>query len=167
MAHYEQALTLFPDHAEGIIGVSNLLMDTYEQKMPLEQPRSLLEPTSTSSGSLISTLPTTFSRPPTAKSSLANNQPAAEKSRRHNDPTPAELSRLAARDRAYMLLYNLTRLGTGYDDSEAWLTLARSHELSKQLGKAKEALWWVVELEDNKPVRPWQKCAAGGYTLGR
>ena len=78
---------------------------------------------------------------------------------------PAELNRLAARDRAYMLLSTLTRLGTGWDNSEAWYTLARAHELSKQVDKAKQALWWVVELEENQPIRPWREVGTGGFTL--
>lgn len=64
-----------------------------------------------------------------------------------------------------MLLSNLTRLGTGWDNSEAWLTLARAHELSKQLDKAKQALWWVVELEENQPIRPWSDVGGGSFTL--
>ena len=87
------------------------------------------------------------------------------KPNKHQDPTPAELNRLAARDRAYMLLSTLTRLGTGWDNSEAWYTLARSYELSKQVGKAKQALWWVVELEENRPMRPWREVGAVGFTL--
>ena len=64
-----------------------------------------------------------------------------------------------------MLLSTLTRLGSGWDHSEAWLTLARSYELSKQVGKAKEALWWVVELEERRPMRAWRDVGAGGFTL--
>ncbi|KAK5120029.1 hypothetical protein LTR85_007105 [Meristemomyces frigidus] len=169
MLHYEQALSHFPDHPEGIIGIADLLMDIYEEKLPAEEPKPLLEPLPTASGSLISdpsTLTGMASRPTTAKSSLANAgrtlPPAAA---RHKDPTPAELNRLAARDRAYMLLANLTKLGNGWDNAEAWYALARAHELSKQLGKAKQALWWVVELENNKPMRTWSVTAAGGYVL--
>lgn len=80
-------------------------------------------------------------------------------------PTPDAVNRLAARDRAYMLLSNLTRLGSGWDDPEAWYTLARAHELSKQMARAKQALWWVVELEENKPMRNWRDVASGGFTL--
>lgn len=61
-----------------------------------------------------------------------------------------------------MLLSSLTRLGSGWDDSEAWLVLARAHELSGQVGKAKEALWWVVELEESRGVRCWRD---GGLAL--
>jgi hypothetical protein len=57
------------------------------------------------------------------------------------DPTPTVevQTRLAARDRAYFLLQSLTKSGEGWDDSEAW----------------REALWFLVELEDGRPLRPW------------
>ncbi|KAI4723503.1 hypothetical protein E4T48_00238 [Aureobasidium sp. EXF-10727] len=73
------------------------------------------------------------------------------------DPTPsvAVQTRLAARDRAYFLLTALTKSGEGWDDSEAWSLLARAHEESGQLDRAREALWFLVELEDGRPLRPW------------
>jgi hypothetical protein len=43
--------------------------------------------------------------------------------------------------------------------------LARAHELSREIDKAKQALWWVVELEDNRPLRGWREVSPGGYTL--
>lgn len=169
MSHYEQALSYFPDHPDGIIGISDLLLDIYEEKLPAEQPIPLFEPLPTASGSLTDD-PTPLTiprpRPTTAKSSLADaGRTIPTTASRHKDPTPAELNRLAARDRAYMLLANLTKLGNGWDNSEAWYTLARAHELSKQVGKAKQALWWVVELENNKPMRPWSVVTAGSYVL--
>jgi hypothetical protein len=81
------------------------------------------------------------------------------------DPTPAELNRLAARDRAYGLLSNLTKLGCGWDDSEAWLAFARVCELSGEVARARKALWWVVELEEKRGIRSWNVVGAGGYTL--
>lgn len=75
-----------------------------------------------------------------------------------SSPSPELLNRLAARDRAYMLLSTLTKLGEGWDDSEAWAMLARVYELSGQVDRAKECLWWVVELEDGRPLRPWEIC---------
>lgn len=75
-------------------------------------------------------------------------------------PPPAQLNRLAARDRAYMLLNSLTKLGEGWDDSEAWAALARAHELSDQVERARECLWFVVGLEDGRPVRPWNVVAS-------
>lgn len=168
MSHYEQALSHFPDHPEGIIGISELLMDIYEEKIPAEEPKPVLQPLPTASGSLITNpamLSGPGSRPTTAKSSLANAGRIVPPATRHKDPTPAELNRLAARDRAYMLLATLTKLGSGWDNAEAWFTLARAHELSKQVGKAKQALWWVVELEESKPMRAWGVVTAGGYVL--
>ena len=59
-----------------------------------------------------------------------------------------------------MLLSTLTKLGSGWDNSEAWFGLSRAYELSGQVDKAKDCLWWVVELEDNRPIRPW-RCVGG------
>ncbi|KAJ4165530.1 hypothetical protein LMH87_007160 [Akanthomyces muscarius] len=73
--------------------------------------------------------------------------------------------RLAARDRAYTLLSGLTRLGTAWDSSEAWFALARAYEESGQPDKAKEVLWWCVELEESSGVRSWRNIAAGGYIV--
>jgi hypothetical protein len=164
---YEQALAYFPDHLEGIIGLSNILMDIYEEKIPAEEPRPLLQSAPPSSGSS-----TTIPAPPPPRPTLSSKNSSRAsvnieppRPNKHQDPTPEELNRLAARDRAYMLLSTLTRLGTGWDNSEAWYTLARSYELSKQVGKAKQALWWVVELEENRPMRPWREVGAGGFTL--
>ncbi|OQO04522.1 hypothetical protein B0A48_09444 [Cryoendolithus antarcticus] len=156
--HYEHSLAYFPDHSNSIIALSELLMDMYEQKLPTEPSEVLLPPIPSSSipSLLASTTPPTESQQHTT---------ATRHQKVYKDPTPAELNRLAARDRAYLLLSTLTRLGTGWDDSEAWLALARNHELSGQVGKAKEALRWVVELEDARPVRSWRSAAVGGYTL--
>ena len=73
--------------------------------------------------------------------------------------------RLAARDRAYALLSGLTRLGSGWNYSEAWFALARAHEESGQPDKAKEVLWWCVELEEAMGVREWASLGGGGYTI--
>ena len=73
--------------------------------------------------------------------------------------------RLAARDRAYMLLSGLTKLGDGWNYSEAWFALARAYEESGQVEKAKDALWWCVELEDGMGVREWRCLGGGGYVL--
>lgn len=79
--------------------------------------------------------------------------------------TTAHLNRLAARDRAYGLLSALTKLGTGWNYSEAWYALARACEESGQLAKAKEALWRCVELEEGRAVRGWHVVGRGGYVL--
>ncbi|KAK4202735.1 hypothetical protein QBC40DRAFT_220857 [Triangularia verruculosa] len=76
------------------------------------------------------------------------------------------IDRLAARDRAYGLLSGLTKLGSGWNYSEAWFALARAYEESGQGEKARDALWWVVELEDGMGVREWGVVTAGGgYVL--
>lgn len=75
------------------------------------------------------------------------------------------VDRLASRDRAYGLLSNLTKLGTGWNYSEAWFALARAHEESGQLDKAKEVLWWCVELEEGMGVREWACANTGCYVL--
>ncbi|KAI1335509.1 hypothetical protein F5Y15DRAFT_397552 [Xylariaceae sp. FL0016] len=75
------------------------------------------------------------------------------------------VDRLAARDRAYGLLSGLTKLGTGWNYSDAWFALARAHEESGQPDKAKEALWWCVELEEGMGVRNWNSVGVNGYVL--
>jgi hypothetical protein len=170
MSHYEQALSHFPDHSAGIIGISNLLLDIYEEKLPAEEPIPSHRPLPTASGALISEAKPSITRPTSSSSAIPSRRPslvtdAPDLKSSKQDPTPAELNRLAARDRAYMLLSNLTKLGSGWNDSEAWLTFARAHELSGEIGKAKQALWWVVELEDYRPVRSWRDVTGGGYAL--
>lgn len=72
------------------------------------------------------------------------------------------LDRLAARDRAYGLLSNLTKLGSGWNYSEAWFALAKAYELGGQEVKATEVLWWCVELEEARAVRGWIESFGGG-----
>jgi cargo-transport protein YPP1 len=79
--------------------------------------------------------------------------------------TPDAINRLAARDRAYNLLSSLTKLGSGWDCSEAWFALARAYEEGGQVEKAKEVLWWCVELEDTRPLRLWRNVGRGGLVL--
>ncbi|KAG5979478.1 hypothetical protein E4U55_005116 [Claviceps digitariae] len=75
------------------------------------------------------------------------------------------VDRLSARERAFTLLSGLTRLGTGWDNSDAWFALARAHEENGQTEKAKEILWWCVELEEAKGVREWRSLGNGGYII--
>ncbi|KAI1082303.1 TPR-like protein [Whalleya microplaca] len=75
------------------------------------------------------------------------------------------VDRLASRDRAYGLLSGLTKLGTGWNYSDAWFALARAHEESGQPNKAKEALWWCIELEEGMGVREWSCVSINGYVL--
>ncbi len=130
-ATYETALGHFPDHPAATVGLCNILLDTYSA-IPIEPPPST---------------PTLASLPP-----LPSQQ---DKSTTNNPDSTDRLSRLAARDRAYGLLFALTKSGTGWDNSEAWFALARAYEESGQVEKAKESLWWVVELEEGRGVRGW------------
>lgn len=100
---------------------------------------------------------------PTANLKEAATKPNLPSS--HRELSTAMLDRLAARDRAYGLLSGLTKLGTGWNYSEAWFALARVYEESGQVDKARDALWWCVELEENRAVRDWRCAAAGGYVL--
>ncbi|KAI1008109.1 hypothetical protein K3495_g123 [Podosphaera aphanis] len=75
------------------------------------------------------------------------------------------LDRLAARDRAYGLLAAVTKTRAGWNSSEAWFALARAYEESGQSDRAKEVLWWCVELEESRAVRDWTIAGSGGYVL--
>ncbi|KAE8451922.1 hypothetical protein EG329_002763 [Mollisiaceae sp. DMI_Dod_QoI] len=83
----------------------------------------------------------------------------------YKESSTALLDRLAARDRAYGLLTALTKLGTGWNNSEAWFTLSRAYEEAGQPDKAREVLWWCVELEEGRGVRDWSVVSSGGYVL--
>ena len=134
-AAYETALGHCPNHVAATVGLSNILLDAYS-KPPLGEPAPVTE--TPKSIPTLASLPTVSSGQPTELS------------------TPSDLlSRLAARDRAYGLLSALTKSGSGWDCSEAWYALAEAYEKGGQVEKAKEALWWVVELEDGRGVRAW------------
>lgn len=142
-ASYETALGHFPDHAASTIGLCNILLDTYSAPPPPVTPAIPIEPPPST--------PTLASLPP-----LHSQQDKAFTNENSESPvTPDRLSRLAARDRAYGLLSALTKSGTGWDNSEAWFALARAYEEGGQVEKAKESLWWVVELEEGRGVRRW------------
>lgn len=146
-AAYEMALAHFPDHAAATVGLCTILLDTYSAPpapaIPTDPPPST--PT-------LASLP-----PPPSKhdeNSENSNSPSSSSTNTPPNP-PSRLSKLAARDRAYGLLSALTKSGTGWDNSEAWFALARAYEESGQVEKAKESLWWVVELEEGRAVREW------------
>ena len=148
MAHYEEALARDPDHNSSTVNLSNLLLDIYEQKLPAEEPcPSLLEQHS-SLGAPPTSPPVPPSPPPPPRRS-------ADRDTEDRDPDPAQLNRLACRDRAYMLLSSLTKHGSAVDDAEAWMALARAHELSGELERAKDVLWWVVALDEASGIRAW------------
>ncbi|KAL9117826.1 MAG: hypothetical protein Q9187_005630 [Circinaria calcarea] len=178
MIQYESALAHFPDHPAATVSLSNLLLDIYTKVIPPQPDISILQntenPALSSAGEkpqpILSSLPTP-SLPPKAPSrsphhpvDLTDSSPSAPTtlSSSSDAKTPEGLDRLAARDRAYGLLSSLTKLGSGWDNSEAWFALARAYEESGQLDRAKEVLWWVVELEEKRPIRGWDCLGWGG-----
>ncbi|KAK5046226.1 hypothetical protein LTR84_008369 [Exophiala bonariae] len=178
---YEQCLMYFHDHAGGIVGLSNVLLDYYERKVDLAK-RVDGATSQWGKGSPANGEEHVEARPRRhrqdisrlsvdetgANGNLENMIGSSSHSQTVKDDelkkTPENLNRLAARDRAYGLLTTLTKLGTGWDSSEAWLALARANELGGEVDKAKEILWWCVELEDTRPIRHWTNIG-GGYVL--
>lgn len=162
---YEHCLMYDPNHAGGIIGLSNILLDYYDRKIDLAKK--------VDDGRSLDIRP--GSRSGRDEDLLGSTTPSQE--RLHDpfsvDPTPSEdlkktpenLNRIAARDRAYGLLNTLSKLGQGWDSSETWFALARAHELGGEIDKAKNILWWCIELEDTRPIRHWSNLGCGGYVL--
>lgn len=190
-ADFEAALTYFPDHTAAIVGLSNILMDIYSEKLLPRPAVAGLEDVAAAAGEPLTPpiidknkekypdlphvpLGLATTKPKTGDSSLSSNPFSVPK---ENTPPKTELvpphkakslpliDRLAARDRAYMLLTALTKLGTGWNHSEAWFALARAYEESGQTDKARDALWWCVELEDAIGAREWGCVGTGGYVL--
>jgi len=46
-----------------------------------------------------------------------------------------------------------TTRSLGWDCAEAWFYLGKVFEASNQLSKAKECLWYALDLESTRPVR--------------
>ncbi|PGH23392.1 hypothetical protein AJ80_02502 [Polytolypa hystricis UAMH7299] len=188
LENFEEAVTYFPDHVRATIGLCNLLLDMYDETLPAEEPEpdiaaelsafSLFPPVKLKEnddddddddGEDDDNWPLPASEPVDAKSTTAGSSSSLlsskKKKKKKQKDTPEYLNRLAARDRAYGLLSTLIKLGTAWDDSEAWFALSRAYEQGEQIEKAKEVLWWCVELEDRKPVRHWWNLGSGGYVL--
>lgn len=180
---FECALTHCPDHPAAIVGLSNILLDIYsEQILPPTAVPSLSDADSVTTAGVSQTTPTTVgtgipSTPlglgPTATNASANREPIDNRTATRSQlPPPYKattlplVDRLASRDRAYALLSGLTRLGDGWNRADAWFALARAYEESGQADKAKEVLWWCVELEEATGIREW-RCVGGwgGYTI--
>lgn len=142
-AAYETALGHFPHHSAATVGLCNILLDAYSAPPPTLTPAIPIEPPPST--------PTLASLPPLPSQQDGNTT----NNNSHSTTTLDRLSRLSARDRAYGLLSALTKSGRGWDDSEAWFALARAYEEGGQVEKAKESLWWVVELEEGRGVRRW------------
>ncbi|KLO89682.1 uncharacterized protein LW93_1743 [Fusarium fujikuroi] len=176
---FETALTHTPNHPTAIIGLSNILLDIYSEDLLPPPPIPPLEDAllnlnlgnsskPNSSSQAVSPLPSTpLGLGPSPETQFTPKEPMDD------DELPAAykatrlplVDRLAARDRAYALLSTLTKLGSGWNSSEAWFTLGRAYEESGQPDKAKEVLWWCVELEEGTGVRDWRCLTGGGYII--
>ncbi|KAI0202748.1 hypothetical protein F4808DRAFT_458466 [Astrocystis sublimbata] len=192
-AHFEEALMHDPDHPSAVVGLSNILLDIFsEVLLPTPAiPRigegkeevldSITRAPKTTSGMIeTSYFPpaTPLGLGDTANKGVSGTEKSGVPTQQTSkisatDALPAPykadslplIDRLAARDRAYGLLSGLTKLGKGWNYSDAWFALARAHEESGQIDKAKEALWWCVELEEGMGVREWHCVGVNGYTL--
>ncbi|KAI8966828.1 hypothetical protein F5Y11DRAFT_308156 [Daldinia sp. FL1419] len=186
--YFEEALMHYPDHPSAIVGLSNILLDIYsEALLPPSAIPSITLPDGTETN-LVSTdsnhrkphtvvdipiLPSTPLGLGGSATDAIDSSPSDESDGPSVEELPAPfkavslplVDRLAARDRAYGLLSGLTKLGTGWNYSDAWFALARAHEDSGQLDKAKEVLWWCIELEEGTGVREWNCVSANGYVL--
>jgi len=156
IAYFEKSLAHFSDHPAAMIGLSELLLDIFEQKMPAEPPEN-----SALSSLAVDALRLSQLRITNDEANLSSNVPPPSTA----PDSPEAFNRLAARDRAYYLLSTLTKLDSGWDSSEAWFVLARAYEMSGQPDKAKDSLWWCVELEDTRPIRHWRCVGPGGFAL--
>ncbi|KAL2852927.1 hypothetical protein BJY01DRAFT_207505 [Aspergillus pseudoustus] len=163
--HFEEALLYNPDHPKATISLANLLLDIWDQKLPLQPAEPGVD-----AGLSTMTPPTTIqsnqgkrlSRVGISEPTKANTQSS---SLVPEDEDPKVINRIAARERAYCLLSALTKRGTSWDNSEAWFALSRAYEAVGQTQKLKEVLWWCVELEDRRPIRHWSNLGSGVYVL--
>ncbi|KAJ5836828.1 Tetratricopeptide-like helical [Penicillium robsamsonii] len=167
--HFEDALLRDRDHPTATIGLANLLLDIWDQKLDPEPSNADVDP----NASRLSLLSETR-KPKSAKaistddlkvSTETKNAGPDEAPLSAQDVEPKQLHRLAARDRAYGLLSALTKLGSSWDNSEAWYALSRAYEAGEQIEKLKEVLWWCIELEDRRPIRHWSNIGSGVYVL--
>ncbi|KAL6713196.1 hypothetical protein ACLMJK_009317 [Lecanora helva] len=138
-AAFEDAVGHWSDHVAATVGLCNLLLDEYTH--PSTSTTTTKNP---NDADLPPPYPPTLSplpSPPTHTSLPPS--------------TPDLLPRLAARDRAYGLLSQLTKSGQGWDNGEAWMALSRAFEVSGMAEEAVRALWWVVEVAEGRGVRGW------------
>ncbi|KAJ5198828.1 Tetratricopeptide-like helical [Penicillium cf. griseofulvum] len=167
--HFEEALLRYQDHPAATIGLASLLLDIWEQKLDPEPSNADVD-LNASRLSLLSETP----KPNSAKAISTDDLKASIEPKKAvpeeaplsaQDVGPKHLHRLAARDRAYGLLSALTKLGSSWDNSEAWYALSRAYEAGEQVEKLKEVLWWCIELEDRRPIRHWSNIGSGVYVL--
>lgn len=168
--YFEKALMRDPDNPKATIGLANLLLDIWDQKLPAEIPQSEVKfDASTLSLLSVSSKRNTASKQdlmkPTQSPHVAVPRQRDSSSSHPQDEEPKFLNRLGARDRAYGLLSSLTKRGSSWDNSEAWYALSRAYEAGGQVDKLKEVLWWCVELEDRRPIRHWSNIGSGVYVL--
>ncbi|PYI09989.1 putative filamentation protein [Aspergillus sclerotiicarbonarius CBS 121057] len=165
MEHFETALLHDADHPKATAGLSNLLLDIYDQKVPLQPPKRSLE----AGISTLSVSSTSKSNKPSSEDDVKrSNQagaPEAKPLADSDDEEPRLLNRIAARERAFGLLSGLTKRGSSWDNTEAWYALSRAYEAEGQIEKLKEVLWWCIELEDRRPIRHWSNIGSGIYVL--
>ncbi|KAG9257220.1 uncharacterized protein F5Z01DRAFT_648147 [Emericellopsis atlantica] len=176
-SEFESALMHAPDHPSATVGLSDILLDLYAEVLRPTPPTPAPAAGSTAmcSHKAAEDTPKTLPTHPLGLRStpVPHTQPQRTSQTSISDDLPAPYKatclplsdRLAARDRAYTLLSGLTRLGTGWNYSDAWFSLARAYEESGQEEKAKEVLWWCVELEEGRGVREWDCLGGGGYIL--
>ncbi|KAJ5833726.1 hypothetical protein N7474_002037 [Penicillium riverlandense] len=166
---FEEALLRNQHHPTATIALANLLLDIWDQTMPPE-PVNAEADVNLSRLSLLTDTP----KPKTAKAistdelkatDTVQDPPPAHPAHSAHDVDPKLLQRLAARDRAYGLLSSLTKLGSSWDNSEAWYALSRAYEAGDQVDKLKSVLWWCIELEDRRPIRHWSNIGSGLYVL--
>lgn len=172
--HFETALIRDPDHPKANVGLANILLDIWDQKVPVELQQGEVK----YDASTLSLLAVSAAErnPPSKQPQHTDPMQSLEitEARQSADIKSASLSsdeesklinRLAARDRAYGLLSGLTKRGSSWDNSEAWYALSRAYEAGGQIEKLKEVLWWCVELEDRRPIRHWSNVGSGVYVL--
>jgi cargo-transport protein YPP1 len=196
--YYERALLHYPDHPQAIVGLSNILLDTYTKAIPLEPqppgttatnkyatqsgngliphppivrattndtvPSLTISPSGSGGLTVMNKIESQSHLPASSHNPLAKEDIAQSPAQQHlnqTKTTPTLQARFSARDRAYALLSTLTKLGGGWDYAEAWLALARCYEYQEQIAKAKEVLWWCVELEESRGVRGWEVVGVG------
>ena len=159
---FEEALVRYPDHPKATIGLANLQLDIWDEKLSRE-PEQQLSLGLDFSPFLADALKRDRERQSAEKptSQRGSGNPSAQT----GDDEAKLLNRLAARERAYGLMSALTKLGSSWDNSDAWYTLGRAYEAGGQVEKLKEVLWWCIELEDRRPVRHWSNIGSGLYVL--
>ncbi|KAJ5702396.1 Tetratricopeptide-like helical [Penicillium malachiteum] len=169
MKYYEDALLRHPEHPIATIGLANLLLDIWDQKLAPESTKTDVD-INISRLSLLSDSAKLKSARAISADELKNPEASeiplpVSVSNSPHEVDPKHLHRLAARDRAYGLLSVLTKLGSSWDNSEAWYALSRAYEAGEQTEKLKEVLWWCIELEDRRPIRHWSNIGSGLYVL--